>query len=316
MINKLPPPAGVQAAILATLVFALSSAGAAAQCNHFITTTYAAGNGCSGNFFDIQVVNNTTICSFDVHVTGTNQLIEVWAVTGGGSYVPVSGNPAAWTLLGTAPAAGGTGIPSPLNMNLNYTIPSGTVQGFIIRNTTSTGFQYTNGTTAGNVAFANGDITIFEGNYTCTTGTVFPVLTSLPRIWNGTIHYNKGNLLSIAQSGPGIGDLTATLADISPTGAEGWTLVTSNTGFPVNGGPMLGIMPDAVTWQILGYPYFPGNPFHFNAADPGVFPNAPFIAGPGSVTGLTGLTLDFVVLLLNPGGGYDSASNVARVTFQ
>ncbi|HMS16836.1 MAG TPA: hypothetical protein PKA37_08335, partial [Planctomycetota bacterium] len=199
---------------------------------------------------------------------------------------------------------------------LNYLVPSGTTQGFVIRNTSGTGFTYTNGTLVGNPVVSNADITIFEGNYTCTTGTVFPVLTSLPRIWNGTIHYNTSNQLSVSQSGVGVGDLSVSLLDLSPSALTGWTLVSAATAFPTNSGPVIGIYPDATTFSILGYAYFPGNPFRFNTGDLGVYPNAPFQAGPGSVSGLAGITLDFVVLMLDPIGGYDSRSNVVRYTFQ
>lgn len=287
-----------------------------AQCTNSTTTTVAGGNGCSGNFFDILANRNLTICSFDVNIGAASQTIEVYAVTGGGSFVPVSGNPAAWTLLGTATVSGTTGILTPLNLSLNYLVPSGTTQGFVIRNTSGTGFTYTNGTLVGNPVVSNADITIFEGNYTCTTGTVFPVLTSLPRIWNGTIHYNTSNQLSVSQSGVGVGDLSVSLLDLSPSALTGWTLVSAATAFPTNSGPVIGIYPDATTFSILGYAYFPGNPFRFNTGDLGVYPNAPFQAGPGSVSGLAGITLDFVVLMLDPIGGYDSRSNVVRYTFQ
>jgi hypothetical protein len=299
----------------ATLALVLMCGLASAQCTNSLTTTFAGGNGCSGNFFDVQATKNITVCSFDVHVGGTAQLIEVYAVTGGGPYGPVSGNPAAWTLLGSATVTGVLNTPTPLNLSLNYLIPSGTTQGFVIRDATSTSIDYTNGTTLGDPYASNADLTIFEGQYTCTVGATFPVLTSLVRVFNGTIHYSAPNVLSILQSGPGVGDLTATLTDISPTAGEGWTLITANTSHPYASGPVLGIVPDPTTWSVFGYPYFPGNPFHFNATDVGVFPNTPFVAGPGSLTALAGTTLDFVVLLLGP-NGYDSQSNVQRVTFQ
>jgi hypothetical protein len=132
--------------------------------------------------------------------------------------------------------------------------------------------------------------------------------------WNVTLF--DRNVLSISQSGPGIGDITVSLGNVTPTGDEGWVLLSGATGAPAGSGPVLGIVPDAITWTGFGFAYFPGNPFHFRASDIGLFPNVPFMAGPGAVSGLSGQTFDFVALFLTPGGLYDSKSNVVRYQFQ
>jgi hypothetical protein len=124
------------------------------------------------------------------------------------------------------------------------------------------------------------------------------------------------NTLDVVQGGPGIGDLQVTVSNLSPTGVEGFTLLSSALPTTAGSGPVLGLLPDALTWGIFAYPYFPGNPFHFRATDAGVFPSAPFYAPPGSVSALSGVTLDLVVFMLNAGGSYDSRSNVKRYTFQ
>jgi hypothetical protein len=124
------------------------------------------------------------------------------------------------------------------------------------------------------------------------------------------------NYLSVSQTGPLVGDVTLSLTNPSTTGYEGWTLLSSNTALPVGSGPILGLWPDALTWSILGYPYFPGNPFHFRTGDAGLFPNVPFTAPPGSVSALAGQSFDFAVFLINANLGYDSRSNTVRYTFQ
>jgi hypothetical protein len=124
------------------------------------------------------------------------------------------------------------------------------------------------------------------------------------------------NVLSITQSGPGVGDLDVSLSMISPTAFEGWTLLSASTANPMGTGPLLGLWPDPTTWEVLSYTYFPGNPFHFRTTDLGVYPNAPFTVPPGTMTALTGQTLDFVTFLLNNSLLYDSRSKLVRVTFQ
>jgi hypothetical protein len=124
------------------------------------------------------------------------------------------------------------------------------------------------------------------------------------------------NVLSISQSGPLVGDLTMTLGNLSPAATVGWTFVSANVSNPYRQGPFFGIYPDASTWQSFTFPYFPGNPFRFNAADFGFFPQAPFTAPPGSVSALAGITLDVVLITMDSSMSLDVASNVVRYTFQ
>jgi len=125
------------------------------------------------------------------------------------------------------------------------------------------------------------------------------------------------NVLSLAQSGPGVGDLTMTLGNLSPTATEGWTLLSADTSGTAGAGPFFGLRPDATTWLLLGQPLFDGNPFHFPVPSAfGAFPTGAFAAPPGSVSGLAGLSFDIAVVLVRPGYAYDSRSNVVRYTFQ
>jgi hypothetical protein len=125
------------------------------------------------------------------------------------------------------------------------------------------------------------------------------------------------NELTAVQSGPGVGDFTLSLNNISPTAVEGWTLATFATTGPVSTGPLFGIFPDAGTWLLFTTtPLTDSNPFHFPVPSAfGGFPNVPFALPAGAVSFLAGTTADFVVFLVQPGFAYDGRSNVARLAF-
>jgi hypothetical protein len=130
------------------------------------------------------------------------------------------------------------------------------------------------------------------------------------------IDYLEDNRLSIAQSGPGVGDLTVSLVSISPGASEGFTLITSDVAATVGSGPLLGIYPDLQTWNLLlTQPMLDGS--HYPVPSQfGLFPSNPFFAGPGSVSVLNGQTLDFVCAIFGPNLVYLGRSNVVRHTFQ
>jgi hypothetical protein len=126
------------------------------------------------------------------------------------------------------------------------------------------------------------------------------------------------NVLEVSQSGPGVGDLSISLTNLSPTATSGWMILSAEVAAPEGSGPFIGIHPDASTWLLfLTTPMGTGNPFHFPTVAPlGFFPASPFNVGPGGVSSLTGLTVDVAMLMVTPGPYYDSKSNVVRFTFQ
>lgn len=130
------------------------------------------------------------------------------------------------------------------------------------------------------------------------------------------LDYIERNRLTMAQSAPMVGDLSIGLDMISQTAAGGFTLVSTHTSLPVGSGPVLGLVPSLETYQVFGFPYFPGNPFHFSTGDLNLFPHVVLDMPPGTVTHLTGLQLDFACFLYGGSGAFDSQSNVVRVLFQ
>ena len=126
------------------------------------------------------------------------------------------------------------------------------------------------------------------------------------------------NVLAISQSGPGVGDLSISLTNLSPTASSGWMILSADVAGPQGGGGFIGVYPDFNTWLLFTTtPIGLGNPFHFPTVAPGgLFPTSPFNLGAGAVSSLTGLTVDVAMLMVAPGPFYDSKSNLVRFTFQ
>lgn len=158
-----------------------------------LTTTYAGGNGQAGNMFDVVALNTVTITNFDVNIDPGTWNMEIYVITGGGTYINDVSNPAAWTLVGSANGivSNGENIPTPCPIPVNVTIPAGNTQGFYVTVTNGTSINYTNGTTTGAVFVQDSNIQVLEGH-----GNPYPFSTTNynPRNWNGTIHYTAGDL--------------------------------------------------------------------------------------------------------------------------
>lgn len=290
-----------------------------------LPTTYVGGNGLYGAMFDLAATGGVPLQIKDFAVnTATSATWQVYVMTSGTTWVGSEFAPAAWTLLGTTPgnvAPAGTGLPTVLGFdfatspNAPFAVLPGNGQrvGFYVTATTSATLTYTNGSVQGALYASNTQLSFYEGR-----GLSIPQFSGgfTPRIFNGTIFYElANNILSLSQSGPGVGDMTMTVGNPSPTAAEGYMLLSSYTTGALAQGPILGIYPDPGTFAVFTFPYLPGSPFHFNMQDVGFWPQSPFVAPPGTTNVLTGLTFDVVLLFLNPFSFYDSRSNVVRHTF-
>lgn len=175
---------------------ALVAIPAAAQ-QQALTTTFSGSNGLAGNMFDVVAVNDVTIDSFDVNVDPGTWDVEVY--TRDGTHYLSEVEPAAWTLAGTAVGvvSNGTGVSTPLSMNLNVCIPKWSSKAFYVTISNgpgNSGFNCTNGTTLGAVAAQDANIRILEG-----TTNGYPFSTYYPyragftsKIFNGTVHYTTG----------------------------------------------------------------------------------------------------------------------------
>ena len=154
--------------------------------------------GRAGNMFDVEATGTTvvTINSFDINIhSTTSEMVEIYYVTGGGSYVGNETNPAAWTSLYSGTVTGlGTGIPTTINLSTPLTLqppPSdnsgsrGDIYGIYV--TLSTGESDLAYTVTSQDDYDNEDLTL-----TSTLAIQYPFGpgTSSNRVWNGTINYN------------------------------------------------------------------------------------------------------------------------------
>ncbi|NNK54186.1 MAG: HYR domain-containing protein, partial [Flavobacteriaceae bacterium] len=158
-----------------------------------LETTFAGGNGQSGNMFDINALNDVTISSFDVSMDdGTTDDVEIYFKTG--TWVGFEADPSAWTLIETAAGitSAGDNTPTPLNLNLDVDVLSGETVAFYVTLVNTTNITYTNGTGVGNVFASDANIEFLEGS-----GNAYPFgATFAPRVFNGNIIYTAGGGMS------------------------------------------------------------------------------------------------------------------------
>ena len=143
------------------------------------------------------------------------------------------------------------------------------------------------------------------------------MLTNAARVFNGSLRYSTENRLAIAPSSQGASDLSISLTDINAGATEGWLLLSLDTQQPRGSGPLLGLVPDAITFLFFfSTPLQDGNPLHFPIPSQfGLFPNSQFYLPTGTVPFTPGMVVDFSVLLVGPGFTYVGTSGVVRVTF-
>ncbi len=119
-----------------------------------------------------------------------------------------------------------------------------------------------------------------------------------------------------ATTGGGVGDLTLTPVTSlgAPGQAFGYTFISFTPASPQGGGPLLGLLPDANVWAILGLAPSVGNPLAYIVA-PGFYPEVPLSFPPGTLSFLTGTTADFVQVGFTSTQSLLFFTNVDRLTF-
>lgn len=128
--------------------------------------------------------------------------------------------------------------------------------------------------------------------------------------------YDPSNLLNATTSGFGTGDLTLSVTNLSLLATEGFLLISTDATHPVGTGPLVGLYPDALTWQLLSEPLTLGSPFHFPCNSGfGLFPDAPLLVAPGSLSFLAGQSWDFGFVVFGAGFTYIGKSPAKRVVW-
>lgn len=160
--------------------------------NNFFLTM-AAGNGSSGNQFDLTTTTTTTVTALDIHNSVTGAMtVEVYYISND-TYVGNETNAAAWTLEGTYTVTGaGTGNPTYVQLGGGIPLVAGQSTAVYVY-CPGGGIQYTNGGGAVPSTMTDGTLTFTGG---IGTGAQFGNIFS-PRIFNGSIYYQGDACSSI-----------------------------------------------------------------------------------------------------------------------
>ncbi len=157
-----------------------------------ITTLFADNNSGSpggGVYFDITVgalpleIKSYTVNSSSV--AGVNMEFEVWTRPGTASGFQQS--PVGWELQATGSGTtAGRGLPSAINLDNTFLMPANSLIGMAITLDT-VGHAYTNGN-GQNQHYENDNLALDLGS---ANNAIFGPGLFSPRVWNGSITYNK-----------------------------------------------------------------------------------------------------------------------------
>jgi len=100
----------------------------------------------------------------------------------------------------------------------------------------------------------------------------------------------------------------------NPTAATGYMFVSFATTSAVGTGPFFGMVPDATVFSIITAPANVGDILHW-VVTPGLFPTVPLSFPAGSLSAISGVTVDFLQVDLGPAQNLLAWSAVRRVTF-
>ena len=150
-----------------------------------LTTTFASGNGQSGNMFRIRAYNDIDIDSLVMSssTSGTCSW-EVYTTTSTLSS-SVASNSGLWTLRASGSQTFTSGTPSTVTFASSVQMAAGTDLYWYVTMSSGCGVNYTNGSSFGSLYVSNSDLGIYEGYG---IGYAFGSQFS-PRVWNGTVNY-------------------------------------------------------------------------------------------------------------------------------
>src|SRR6056297_3158943 len=180
-------------AFLAPIALCLSFGAASASS---LSTAYNSNNGQDGNMFDVLIgASDLTITSLAVNIDAQADM-RLYLKTG--SYVGSDTTASDWTLVDSISGLASAGVDNASLWDVaDSNLEAGTRYGFYVT-TIDGGMNYTNGTSVGDVAASNTDLTIFEGaGKAYAFGNTFE-----PRVWNGTINYTATSQIPVPAALP------------------------------------------------------------------------------------------------------------------
>ncbi len=157
-----------------------------------LSTPFNGGNGANGEVFQIEALTDIVVRDFGVNaVDGFLEAgdITTWSVYQHNGFLSsVTAGAGIWTLIasGGAVMSAGANEITYLNSGLSVSIAAGTIEAFLILETSNL-ISYTNGGAVGNVEASNGDLRILQGWGAATNFSTFD-----PRQANISVVYTTG----------------------------------------------------------------------------------------------------------------------------
>ena len=218
-----------------------------------ITTTFAGGNGQSGNMFDVRAVNfSIDIDTIELHIGATgSEAYEIYVREGSYTDAGATTTASMWTLQQSGNVAA-AGVGNPTKVPFDFLLESGKQYAMYVTLTNSTNIDYTNGTNNQN----DGYIAINAG-----VGKGYPFGgTFNPRSWNGSFIYKVPVC-------PGPPDSAVITVNQKPIGASfdevaGFQKAPKNGGLGIQASPHVVALGDTLKYDFT-------NPTGFATADLG-----------------------------------------------
>lgn len=191
-----------------------------------LLTPYDSNNGLDGIMFDLTALSDITINCFEVNM-GLG-IYDAVILHKAGTHVGFEQAQASWTAIGTAPGitSNGVDMPTPIPIDVDIPMASGTTHAFYISTTGGSSTKYTNGSLLGAVFASDVHLQVKQG-----TGINYPFAFNVePRKLNGNVHYSTG-ITGISQQ-PALASMNVWPNPVTNalhvTGAPGATITISN----------------------------------------------------------------------------------------
>ncbi len=121
--------------------------------------------------------------------------------------------------------------------------------------------------------------------------------------------------LALSTNGGGFGNLNLALNNVPAGTVQGYTVFSFDTAAPVGTGALIGISPDALSYNCIAQPLALGSIFHWSWPASGVYPQVPIVFPGGSFPFPAGLQADGVAAAISASPSLLGTTQVVRITF-